>query len=192
MEHPPSQQEQYDTLLAFFKALGNEERLRIVGHLADREANVHDLAHLLDMREPEVVHHLDKLQALGLLRRDPPGGNPRYRLDGEALIRMNVEVFRSGAGQSREPGERSWEDKVLSTFVADGRLAQIPAQHKKRLVILDWLASRFEPGVRYPEREVNGIIQRHHPDTASLRRYLVDHGFMQRDHGIYWRTPERE
>ena len=89
-------------------------------------------------------------------------------------------------------GERSWEDKVLSTFVTDGRLAQIPAQHKRRLVILDWLASRFEPGVRYPEREVNGIIQRHHPDTASLRRYLVDLGFMQRDHGIYWRTPERE
>jgi hypothetical protein len=27
-----------------------------------------------------------------------------------------------------------------------------------------------------------------HADTAALRRYLVDEGFMAREAGIYWRT----
>jgi hypothetical protein len=45
---------------------------------------------------------------------------------------------------------------------------------------------------RYPEREVNEIISRHHPDYASLRRALVDHGLMARDAGTYWRLPTPE
>jgi DNA-binding transcriptional ArsR family regulator len=185
-----SQGEPYGKLLAFFKVLGNEDRLRIAGLLAGQEASIHDLAHLLEVRETDVVHHLDRLETLGLLRVRAEGDTPRYRFDGEALIRMNAEVFRAaGAVRPGDTGERGGDDAVLAAFVADGRLTQIPAQHKKRLVILDWLARKFEPGVRYPEREVNELIQRYHPDTASLRRYLVDHGFMQRDHGVYWRSP---
>jgi hypothetical protein len=30
-----------------------------------------------------------------------------------------------------------------------------------------------------------------HADTAALRRYLVDDGFLSRDHGEYWRTGGR-
>jgi len=54
--------------------------------------------------------------------------------------------------------------------------------------VLDWLAQRFEPGRRYTEEMVNLVIARVHPDTAALRRYLVDDGFMSREHGVYWRT----
>ncbi len=36
-----------------------------------------------------------------------------------------------------EPGDpMSWERKVLDTFFAGGRLEQIPARRKKRLVVL--------------------------------------------------------
>jgi hypothetical protein len=78
--------------------------------------------------------------------------------------------------------------KVLRSFVRDGRLTQIPTARSKRLVVLDRLAQEFEPGRRYPERTVNTILGRWHDDTASLRRYLVDEGFMSRDAGVYWRT----
>ena len=54
-------------------------------------------------------------------------------------------------------------------------------------VILDWLAQRFEPGRRYSERMVNLTIGQVHADTAALRRYLVDEGFMAREGGEYWR-----
>jgi hypothetical protein len=78
--------------------------------------------------------------------------------------------------------------RVLANFVVGERLKQIPARRKKLLVVLEWLAESFERGARYPEREVNERLFRHHPDFAMLRRLLVDYGFLDRDHGIYWRT----
>jgi hypothetical protein len=80
-------------------------------------------------------------------------------------------------------------DAVLRAFFnADGRLTAIPARHTKRLVVLDHLAQRFEPGEHYPETEVNNRLRSAHPDVALLRRYLVDEGFLSREAGIYWRS----
>lgn len=78
--------------------------------------------------------------------------------------------------------------RVLRSFVRDGRLASIPTQQSKRLVVLDRVAQDFEPGQHYTERQVNSILRRWYDDTATLRRHLVDHGFMARDHGEYWRA----
>lgn len=78
--------------------------------------------------------------------------------------------------------------KVLRAFVVDGRIVSLPSKHAKRLVLLDWLAQDFEPGRRYSEQMVNLIIGRRHADTAALRRYLVDEGFMDREAGQYWRS----
>ena len=77
---------------------------------------------------------------------------------------------------------------LLSRFVKDGRLVTIPTAHAKRLVVLDWLAQEFEPGRRYPEKAVNLILGQRHADTAALRRYLVDDGFLDRAGGEYWRS----
>jgi hypothetical protein len=82
------------------------------------------------------------------------------------------------------------EEKILATFVRDGRLVRMPARHGKRLVILRWLVERFQPGVSYPESQVNEILAHVDPDYATLRRYLVDAGLMQREQGIYWRTEQ--
>jgi hypothetical protein len=35
---------------------------------------------------------------------------------------------------------------------------------------------------------VNLMLAQVHPDTAALRRYLVDDGFMTRERGEYWRS----
>ena len=78
--------------------------------------------------------------------------------------------------------------RVLDTFMKDGRIVQLPRQHAKRRVILDLLSQEFEPGVHYSEREVNTTLARFHPDTAALRRYLVDEEFMEREAGEYWRA----
>jgi hypothetical protein len=68
------------------------------------------------------------------------------------------------------------------------RLISIPAAHGKRRAVLEWLAQRFEPGLVYPEREVNARLAEAHPDVAALRRYLVDDGLLDRRQGKYWRT----
>ena len=78
--------------------------------------------------------------------------------------------------------------RVLRSFVVAGRLERIPAQRGKRRVVLDWLATRFEPGRTYPERDVNLILGMVHADVAALRRYLVDEEFLERRDGFYWRA----
>ena len=70
----------------------------------------------------------------------------------------------------------------------NGRLEQMPAKRSRRLVVLDQVAGRFEPGHRYPEREVNDVLRTFWPDYAALRRYLVDEGFLDRADGVYWRA----
>ena len=84
------------------------------------------------------------------------------------------------------------DGKILAAYVADGRLREMPARASRRLVVLRWLAEQLEPGRQYPEREVNELMKRHHPDFAMLRRYLVDHGLLERDHGIYCRPDRAE
>jgi hypothetical protein len=81
------------------------------------------------------------------------------------------------------------DQRVLANFLGpDGRLRTIPTKHAKLLVVLDHLAQDFEPGRRYPEAEVNDILQGFHPDYAALRRYLVENDFMTRENNVYWRS----
>jgi hypothetical protein len=82
-----------------------------------------------------------------------------------------------------------YDARVRENFIdTDDRLLGIPAQHKKRMVILRWLAEDFQPGRRYPEAEVNQIISRRHHDFATLRRYLVDEELVQWQRSVFWRT----
>ena len=70
----------------------------------------------------------------------------------------------------------------------NGRLEQMPAKRSRRLVVLDQVARTFEPGHRYPEREVNDVLRTFWADYAALRRYFVDEGFLDRADGVYWRA----
>ncbi|MBM7518825.1 DUF2087 domain-containing protein [Nocardioides nitrophenolicus] len=81
------------------------------------------------------------------------------------------------------------DQQVLRRFFsADGRLLDLPTRHAKRLVVLDHVAQRFEPGRRYGWREVDAILQEVHDDHAALRRHLVDDGFLTRESDVYWRS----
>jgi hypothetical protein len=89
------------------------------------------------------------------------------------------------------------EEPRLRVFVSDGRIPALPAKHSRRLLLLDKIAQAFEPGVRYPERDVSLFLGALHSDYAALRRYLVDADFLSRDDGEYWRSggtvsPSRE
>ena len=78
---------------------------------------------------------------------------------------------------------------VLRAFLDEtGRLRTIPARRAKRLIVLDHLAQLFEPGERFEETEVNRRLREVHGDVATLRRQLVDDGFLTRDRGVYWRS----
>jgi hypothetical protein len=182
------------TLLAFFKAMANESRLRIVGLLAERERSVQELAALLELKEPTVSHHLAALKALGLVSARPEGVVRWHALRLETLTTLNRSLLDpQGAVAFAQGPDDAWETKVLSGYLdAQGKLETIPASRRKRLIVLKWLAHQFQSGRRYRETEVNEIIQRRHWDSATLRRELVGYGMMAREAGIYWLCPEAE
>ena len=82
------------------------------------------------------------------------------------------------------------EQKVLQTFLDGERIVQLPVKLKKRLVILRWLLDHVETNRTYDETEINALISKHHPDYATIRREWIVFGWMERDHGTYWRTSE--
>ena len=87
-----------------------------------------------------------------------------------------------------EPDLGAYDRKVLAGFLRpDGTLKQIPVQQKKLQAVLRHLVNEFEPGERYSEKQVNARLARHQPDTASLRRALIEYKLMGRAGGQYWR-----
>ena len=92
---------------------------------------------------------------------------------------------------SDEPGRSRLTEleKVVGTFLRDGRLVSIPAKPRKRDLLLPVILDRCFPDDReYEEKEVNMRLALLHPDVAALRRYLVDGRLMSREGGIYRRT----
>jgi hypothetical protein len=184
------------TLLAFFKAMANESRLRIVGLLAERERSVQELAALLELKEPTVSHHLAALKALGLVSARAEGVVRWHALSLETLTALNRGLLdQKGAvtvsPEPAAPGADAWETKVIAGYLDDaGRLTAIPASRAKRLILLKWLVGQFEPDRRYREAEVNDLIQRRHWDCATLRRELIGAGLMAREAGVYWRCDD--
>ncbi|BCL81834.1 HTH_ARSR and DUF2087 domain-containing protein [Ktedonobacteria bacterium brp13] len=183
--------EEFEALLQFFKVLADENRLKLLGILATREYSVEELAALLQLKAPTISHHLGRLKESELVQMRTEGNTHFYRLDAENLRQTSKGLLSSTKMAELVPLEEmegnAWEQKVLRDFFEGPRLKEIPSNRKKRSVVLRWLATLFVPGTRYPEAQVNEIIQRHHPDSSTLRREMIGEHLLQREHGIYWR-----
>lgn len=70
------------------------------------------------------------------------------------------------------------------------RLRVYPPKLKKKLAVLRLLAEQFEPGRRYRQDEVNALLAEVWSDPVTLRRDLIDLGFLSRenDGSAYWRS----
>ena len=190
-------------LLTALKALSDASRLRIVGLLADgRRLAVEQLAQALKLTLATVVHHLKKLREAGLVESHPRPPYMDYALRIGRLSEIGADLHRIMREQTGLPAKDDvtlpeWatpdDAKVLRAFFEGERMTSIPAQHSKRMVVLRLLAETvFEKKRKYPEKEVNQLLAVRHPDSASLRRYLVDEGFMVRKQGIYKLRPRSE
>ncbi len=211
----------FDHLLATFKALSDENRLKVAILLSQRKYNVGELAEALSLTAPTVSHHLAKLREVGLVNLETAGNTHNYKLndamfqavrdnlfDAQMMKVMNehilsagsVEHYREKAEQERARSEAwitdldvdDFDRKVLRDYTDHGRLTTIPTRYKKLMAVLRWLATKFAPGVKYTEPEVNAILREIHPDYARLRRELIEAKFLQREGGggMYWRAPE--
>ena len=166
---------------ALLKLVLDEERLAILGLTALRPYTVRELAAALPGKRTPPAKHVTQLVEAGLLT---PVGGESFALNVRQLQQWKRELFARAA----PPTPETSDEQVLAAFVRGGKMVQYPAQHTKRLVVLRWLASHFDAGRAYPEREVNEILSGHSEDHATLRRYLVDMGLLVRQVGIYRRA----
>lgn len=186
-------EEQFDSLLRFFQVFSNESRLKIIGHLANGERSVGELAGLLNLKEPTVSHHLSELKEIGLVKVRAEGTMRIYELNSKVLETMSKDIFaRPNLAALVSRDKQTDEDRVLRAWVRDDRITGIPAQEKKKQILIAWLAKRIDPQRRWTEKEFNEWLSQYNEDFATLRRYLVDSGYMTRENGIYWRTPEND
>jgi hypothetical protein len=83
------------------------------------------------------------------------------------------------------------EDKVKNNFLLSEvplRLKAIPKGEKRKLVLLRLIVKEFEMEKHYTEKELNQILWSVYEDFVTLRRYLIEYGFMDRtrDCREYW------
>ena len=173
--------------LNFVKALADADRLRIIGLLAQKSASLTEISQDLGFHPSDTHHHLDQLLQSGMVRQT----EGVYALDSAALEKLS-RPHLEGKRDVYIPGADLEKDKrrVLAAYLKpDGTIRQIPQQPAKRQVILDYMVNAFSVGAQYSEKEVNLILAHFHPDTAALRRLLVDAGMLsrQRDGSRYWR-----
>ncbi len=199
-------------LLAGLRALVDQHRLRIVARAAASPVDAETLARELRQPVAAIRRHVEVLVGAGLLERRAAADGGRElvaaRMDrvgamGRALAGLEREAQGFGAvpgGAWPHDGESlaatlarleltTDEAKTLRAYVVDGRLTTIPAQPRKRDIVLRFLLERvFTEDREYPEKEVNQRLALFHPDVAALRRYLFDAGYVDRDHGLYRRS----
>jgi len=185
-----------EALVQVFKALADNNRIRILGLLSRESLSVEQLAAILGIRASTVSHHLSRLSEAGLVSAQASSYYNLYRLEPKALeaIARRLVAVETLPAVASDIDMDAYDRKVVSDFsLPDGRLKSIPAQRKKLEAVLRYLSQSFEPGVRYSEKQVNEILERYHPDTATLRRELVGARLLERQGGggDYWRREEK-
>ena len=91
--------------------------------------------------------------------------------DGATMVDERYVITDEEAAQICRKCFLSMEPLVLRNF---------PPKEKKKVVILRQIAALFSQETRYTEKEVNGILQAVFHDYVTLRRYLIEYGFMDR------------
>ncbi len=194
-------------LLLMLKAVADDSRLDLLHQMAESEVTVGGLAEKIGLGEPTVSHHLSKLREAGLVTLRTAGNQRFYRLNATGMGRLKSLVGRieTLAPLPRpEPGDNTWiselgwseeDQQILRGHINNGKLTHLPLKPKRTEVILRWLVTKFEIGRLYTEPEVNAVLKTvYETDFVSLRRDLVDFGYLRRERGggKYWVTPADE
>ncbi len=179
-------------LLAFFKALADENRLKIIAVLAQQPLSVEQIAAMLGLTSATISHHLARLSQAGLVSARAQGYYSVYQFEAGALAEMAKRLLSAEVLPQVAQGVDgdAYDRKVLQAYLTpQGAIRAFPAQWKKEEALLRHVVKAFKSDQRYSEKQVNQILLEFNEDTARLRRNLVESGLMQREGGggEYWR-----
>jgi hypothetical protein len=175
------------TPLKLLAALANVERIRIVALIADRAMTAAEIVAETDLGQEDVTAHLTVLGQAGLIATSKDRHERRLTLRTDRLDQI-AAACKERLATGQPPDDGAGIPPGIRQFFRDGRLTNIPSKQSRYIEILSVLVEDFEPETAYPEAEVNQTLLRRNEDFATLRRDLVDFGFMTRANGIYRRT----
>lgn len=179
----------------FVYALTDIDRLKITGAVASEALTQAEISSLLEISPAETHRHLEKLKEAGLILEEQTENGLRFTLNRRQLEVLARDQFarRQSVKLAVSGVLNEDEQRLLAGYLTqDGRLRQIPLQGKKLQAVLKYASGLFSAGQVYSEKETNQVLERLNPDTAMLRRNLVDFGFLQRerDGSAYWLQQE--
>lgn len=172
--------------VALFKCLADESRIAILNILARSDSYVEMIASKLALTPATVCYHLKKLEAAGIVRCSRTQFYIIYSLNRELFDASLSELLFTG--DETIDRELAYRQKILDSFIVNGRLTSLPSQKKKREIVLEKLVEVFDFDRTYSEREVNQIIMEFYDDFCTLRREMIGFGLMIRDHEVYRRV----
>ncbi len=104
-------------------------------------------------------------------------------------LNANQEIKK----QTSESKQQALQNSVIRNFfTAEGKLKHLPAQYKKKLIVLHHLVTGLESERTYTEKEINEYIKSFHEDYATIRREFIIHGLMNRKLEIYELNPKEQ
>jgi hypothetical protein len=84
--------------------------------------------------------------------------------------------------------DKEIKDTRKAYFDENGALKNFPAREKRKIIVLQEIMKNFAKGKKYTEPEINRVLSRIQDDYPTLRRYLIEYGFLDRtnDGKFYW------
>jgi len=182
---------QLSRLVNFHKTIGDPTRIRILALLRHGPLHGQAIAGKLGLKPPTITHHMAKLRDIGLIKEK--------REKNTIYFSLNLKKLEDSANAiltlvSERPYEITINEqersRVLKNFFTfDGKLKSIPAQRKKKMIVLEHIVKGLKIGVTYEEKEINQYLKQFHDDYATLRRELVMNHFMYREKNKYELNP---
>ena len=164
------------------KLLADDTRLKILNILLGEDSYVEKIACDLGLTPATVCYHLKKLESAGIVNCSRSQFYIIYSINREIFDRPMYEFIRV---ESAVDPEEKYKKTVISNFFKCGKLINLPKQQKKREIVLREIATAFEKGRDYSEREVNIIIADFHDDFCTIRRDMIAEKLLSREAGVY-------
>ncbi|QVK17448.1 DUF2087 domain-containing protein [Mycoplasmatota bacterium] len=108
---------------------------------------------------------------------------------GQSSEEKFIPIHRSATSiDERYAITESERESYLKTYFKNHKLISFPTKQKRIIIVLQHIISYFEHKRRYSEKEVNDILKEIYHDYVTIRRYLIEYGFLGRriDGSEYW------
>lgn len=173
---------------AIIKALADSSRLLILNALLEKPQYVEELSERLNLAASTISFHLKKMEQANLVHKVKEQYYTMFHANRDVFgltlqELVNIEDIETAVQEERI---QQYKQKVLRSFFKHGKVTRMPAQQKKRWIVLEEISTRFEKGRTYTEQEVNQIIADLCEDYCLVRREFVEERIMARKDGVYW------